>query len=49
MRLPWARPAAVAAPAQDSTERQVCKRCGERSPASMERCGACGALLATEA
>jgi len=49
MRLPWARPAAVAAPAQDTTERQVCKRCGERSPVSMERCGACGALLATEA
>ncbi|HEY1416577.1 MAG TPA: hypothetical protein VGF41_01695 [Myxococcaceae bacterium] len=49
MRLPWARPAAVAVPAQDSTERRVCKRCGERSPVSMERCGACGALLATEA
>ena len=48
MRLPWARPAAVAAPAPDATERRVCKRCGERSPVSMERCGGCGALLATE-
>jgi hypothetical protein len=47
MRLPWAAPAASAAPV-DSAELRHCKRCGERSPASMERCGGCGALLATE-
>jgi hypothetical protein len=29
MRLPWARPAQVAAPTQDSTELRVCTRCGE--------------------
>ena len=49
MRLPWARPpsaAVTAAPVE--TERRVCKRCGERSPASMERCGACGSLLVSE-
>jgi len=49
MRLPWAARAPVArAEGADSTERRVCKRCGERSPASMERCGACGALLGAE-
>ena len=47
MRLPWAAPAVSAAPA-DSAELRHCKRCGERSPVSMERCGGCGALLATE-
>jgi hypothetical protein len=51
MRLPWAA-RAVATPASgaaaDAEERRTCKRCGERSPASMERCGACGALLQTE-
>ena len=52
MRLPWAPRAAAAAPASggavDPEGRSVCKQCGERSPASMERCGACGALLHTE-
>ena len=48
MRLPWAKPAAVAAPAVDSTERRTCKRCGERSPVAMERCGGCGGLFETE-
>ena len=52
MRLPWAPRAAAAAPASGGAvnpeERLVCKQCGERSPASMERCGACGALLHTE-
>lgn len=48
MRLPWAAPATAAAPASaDATEQRVCRRCGERSPVSMERCGACGALLVT--
>jgi ribosomal protein L37E len=47
MRLPWVAPTASAAPV-DSTELRHCKRCGERSPVSMERCGACGALLATD-
>jgi len=47
MRLPWMAPAASAA-AVGSDELRHCKRCGERSPASMERCGACGGLLATE-
>lgn len=45
MRLPWAAPAAVAA--AEESERRVCKRCGERSPPAMERCGACGAVLST--
>ncbi len=45
MRLPWATPTAAAA--AEPTELRVCKRCGERSPPSMERCGACGALLPT--
>lgn len=50
MRLPWATSAAAAgAPRADETELLVCKRCGERSPATMERCGACGALLVSEA
>lgn len=50
MRLPWLAPAAAAEPASaDATDHRVCKRCGERSPASMERCGACGALLVSEA
>lgn len=49
MRLPWARPAAAAvAAAPGETERRVCKRCGERNPASMERCGGCGGLLVTD-
>ena len=51
MRLPWAVPAAAAqasGAAAGAEERRTCKRCGERSPASMERCGACGALLPTE-
>ncbi|HZX42247.1 MAG TPA: hypothetical protein VFE93_10445 [Myxococcaceae bacterium] len=49
MRLPWAATAsAVKAEVGASTERRVCKRCGERSPASMARCGACGALLVAE-
>ncbi|HUM11917.1 MAG TPA: hypothetical protein VLT82_13285 [Myxococcaceae bacterium] len=49
MRLPWAAPAsAVKAEVADATERRVCKRCGERSPVSLERCGGCGALLVTE-
>jgi hypothetical protein len=51
MRLPWAAPAAAAkaaGSAADVEERRTCKRCGERSPASMERCGGCGALLQTE-
>ncbi|HZW88188.1 MAG TPA: hypothetical protein VFF12_03850 [Myxococcaceae bacterium] len=52
MRLPWAARAPSAAPASskavDPEERLVCKQCGERSPVTMERCGACGALLATE-
>jgi hypothetical protein len=52
MRLPWAVPAAAAMPASaaaaNAEERRTCKRCGERSPATMERCGACGALLPTE-
>jgi hypothetical protein len=47
MRLPWAAPAAVKA-VPGSTERLVCRRCGERSPAEMKRCGACGALLDTD-
>jgi hypothetical protein len=47
MRLPWARPTAAAAPADTGSELRACKRCGERSPASMDRCGACGALLAS--
>jgi hypothetical protein len=37
--------AASAAGAKDASELRSCKRCGERSPLSMERCGACGALL----
>jgi len=45
MRLPWATP--TAARTAEPTELRVCKRCGERSPPSMERCGACGALLPT--
>jgi hypothetical protein len=45
MRLPWVAPAVAAAP--EATERRTCPRCGERSPAEMERCGACGALLGT--
>ena len=49
MRLPWVAPSSAAAKAGgkavDVSERRVCKRCGERSPAPMERCGACGALL----
>ena len=52
MRLPWAARAAVAAAASgkaaDADERRACKQCGDRSPVSMERCGACGALLSTE-
>jgi len=49
MRMPWLRPAATAGSAQTGeVERRVCKRCGERSPASMERCGACGSLLVAE-
>ncbi len=49
MRLPWAAPAsAVTAEVADATARRVCKRCGERSPVSLERCGGCGALLVTE-
>jgi len=50
MRLPWAVPAAAATPASSAAaeERLTCKRCGERSPATMDRCGACGALLPTE-
>ena len=48
MRLPWAAPVA-AAEAQAGTERRACRRCGERSPPEMERCGACGALLSTGA
>jgi hypothetical protein len=49
MRLPWAAPATVVkAEGADAPEPRVCKRCGERSPASMERCGGCGALLVTE-
>ncbi len=47
MRLPWATPAAAEA-VSSSDERLVCKRCGERSPPEMRRCGACGALLDTE-
>jgi ribosomal protein L40E len=43
MRLPWAVPAAAAT--AEAGEPRVCRRCGERSPPSMERCGACGALL----
>ena len=50
MRLPWVAPSSAAAKkaggkTADVSERRVCKRCGERSPAPMERCGACGALL----
>ena len=49
MRLPWARPSSTAvAAAPEETELRACRRCGERSPASMERCGACGGLLVTE-
>jgi hypothetical protein len=49
MRLPWAAPATAASGAAvDAEEHRTCKRCGERSPASMERCGGCGALLQTE-
>lgn len=47
MRLPWVAPAAVST-AVESTDRRVCKRCGERSPPTMERCGACGAVLESE-
>ena len=49
MRLPWAPrlrpPRRVPEERQDASELRSCKRCGERSPLSMERCGACGALL----
>lgn len=45
MRLPWAPAPSPGVAAAGSTERRVCKRCGERSPPEMERCGACGALL----
>jgi len=47
MRLPW-RVTAAPSTAVESTERRVCKRCGERTPVPMERCGGCGALLETE-
>ncbi|MGZ6028560.1 MAG: hypothetical protein ACXWK5_03990 [Myxococcaceae bacterium] len=46
MRLPWVAPPAASAAKVDPAELVHCKRCGERSPESMERCGACGALLA---
>ena len=50
MRLPWARrsspsTASAGGATKDASELRSCKRCGERSPLSMERCGACGALL----
>ncbi len=46
MRLPWAAPAQPTASAGgEQGEHRVCRRCGERSPPTMERCGACGALL----
>lgn len=49
MRLPWARPSSAAeTAAPDENDRRLCKRCGERSPAPMERCGGCGALLMSE-
>lgn len=47
MRLPWVVRAAASVTVQ-STDLRVCKRCGERSPPTMERCGACGALLPTD-
>jgi len=51
MRLPWVARSAPAgigpAATGDASELRACKRCGERSPASMERCGSCGALLDT--
>lgn len=49
MRLPWASPSspatASAGGSKNAPELRACKRCGERSPLPMERCGACGALL----
>jgi hypothetical protein len=46
MRLPWVVRNVAAAPGP--VETRACRRCGERSPPSMERCGACGALLTSD-
>ena len=47
MRLPWASPAAAVPTRRQAAEDEwrACRRCGERSPMSMERCGACGAAF----